>query len=287
MEKRWTKKTIFSIIACCYLPNFGFAFTSNAATQNHCCNFARNHHHPQRGNSVSPSSLHSRSRSSDETHPEDGATATELKTELLSIGAAYDRGFGATPSVRTKASSLIRQLSTLNPTPDAAESIDTDGPLRGTWQMVWTTALDVLSLAASPISTVSAIYQDIDPPIATNIIDLIPRAQAALPPGWAPSLTRASVITRTNRRKSALNRVGLVFESVEVRQVEVLGVKVPEGLPLKLKFDLPRIAGASFAGEDGPGYFDVVYLDDDMLIINQNEPGGTFVSVRVPSADLD
>jgi hypothetical protein len=32
------------------------------------------------------------------------------------------------------------------------------------------------------------------------------------------------------------------------------------------------------------GYFDVVYLDDDLLVIKQNQPGGMFISSRVRDA---
>lgn len=33
-------------------------------------------------------------------------------------------------------------------------------------------------------------------------------------------------------------------------------------------------------GVESPGYFDILYLDKDCLIISQNEPGGIFVNIR-------
>ena len=36
-----------------------------------------------------------------------------------------------------------------------------------------------------------------------------------------------------------------------------------------------------------PGYFDILYIDDDMLIISQNEPGGVFVSIRDTTQSVD
>jgi hypothetical protein len=44
---------------------------------------------------------------------------------------------------------------------------------------------------------------------------------------------------------------------------------------------LPRIS----LPEDGPGYFDTTYLDEEMLIIRQNAPGGLFVLAKVPDND--
>jgi len=36
---------------------------------------------------------------------------------------------------------------------------------------------------------------------------------------------------------------------------------------------------------DKPGYFDVEYLDDELLIIRQQAPGGVFALVKVDSYD--
>jgi hypothetical protein len=88
-----------------------------------------------------------------------------------------------------------------------------DIPLKGAWRMIWTSALDVLNLGASPTIVPSGIYQVIDPPIATYIIDFIPRAQALLPLGFPSTVIRAKVQTRASIRDSI--RVGLIFESVQ------------------------------------------------------------------------
>jgi len=223
----------------------------------------------------------------------------ELKLKLLQLCASYDRGFGASPSAREQVDDIIEQLKVMNPTPvDAARGIeggysatyddnDDEGsiPLKGIWRMVWTTALDVLNLAASPIASPAAIYQVIEPPIATNIIDFIPRAQSLLPTSFPSSLLRAEVLTRTSKRPES-NRVGLDFEAVKLAPVEFLGMDVSSLPPFGINF--PKINLQDLPGVDpanAPGFFDVVYLDDDMLIIKQNEPGGYFVSIKVPSCD--
>lgn len=233
----------------------------------------------------------------------------ELKRLIVQLGASYDRGFAASPRVRSKMEEILAELETLNPETNASRYIDgpqeilentfnsnsmgingdsfssreesstTTSPLCGNWRMIWTTAQDVLILGANPIVTVGAIYQFIDPPIVTNVIDFIPRLQNLLPPSLVPnSMVRAKVTTKASSRTNAYpNRVGLRFERVQFQGQELLGQDVSQILP-PLGFDLPRIN----VPED-VGYFDVTYLDSELLVIRQNAPGGCFVLVNVDS----
>lgn len=216
----------------------------------------------------------------------------KLKLDLLKLCASYDRGFGATARSRKQVEDIVEQLQSMNPTPvDAANGVDgsyTVGkvPLEGIWRMVWTTALDVLNLAGNPLAAPGAIYQKIEPPIATNIIDFIPRYQSFLPTVFPSSLIRAEVQTRASARQGFSNRVGLDFEAVKLAPVEVLGLNA--GILPPLNLNLPRIKVSDLPGVDpnnSPGFFDVVYLDNDMLIIKQNAPGGMFVSIKVLDCD--
>lgn len=212
----------------------------------------------------------------------------ELKRTLLQLGASYDRGFGASPKARQEAIVAIEQLELLNTEEWAARGISGNetSPLEGSWRMIWTNAQDVLVLGASPVATVGAIYQVFCPPVVTNIIDFIPRAQALIPPsmGNINSLFRAEVTTRASVRPNRPNRVGLVFEKVNLKPVKVLGVEVSDNFPA-LGFDLPRINIPATDPETGLGFFDVSYLDDEMLIIRQNAPGGLFVLIKCPNND--
>jgi len=255
---------------------------------------------------------------------------TNLKRQLYQLAASYDRGFGATPKARNEADDIISQLASLNPTTNAARGIDgdlydgaeelsddydeEDVPLKGIWRMVWTSAFDVVSLGASPFAAPSAIYQDItSPPIATNIIDFIPRAQTFLPSSFSPpSLLRAEVTTRASSRSGKTERVGLLFETVSLQPIELLGRKVVDDLPpLAVDLTWPRtlveglarfVPGLDGLGEnlgipnsgengggmdddDAPGYFDVEYLDEELLIIRQQVPGGVFALVKVDNCD--
>lgn len=210
--------------------------------------------------------------------------AESLKKKLLQLGASYDRGFGASPSARQEALRVMETLEAFNPEMDAARGItgDAQSPLEGSWRMIWTNAQDVLILAASPLSTVGAIYQVFTPPVVTNIIDLLPRAQALFPPSFLPqSLLRAEVTTRASPRRDKLNRVGLDFEAVKVRPIEVLGFDAGNLPPFG--FDLPKLPGID--PDTSPGYFDVTFLDGDLLIIRQNAPGGVFALAKVDNND--
>ena len=204
-----------------------------------------------------------------------------VKKKMLQLGASYDRGFGASPNAKRAVEQVISELELLNDETDAAKGIDGTGvaPLEGNWRMVWTTASDVLVLGASPIFTVGAIYQLYEPPIVTNVIDLIPRIQNLFPPSLTPSsLLRAEVQTRSSPRASFPMRVGLDFESVKLQPVEFLGQDAGSLPPLG--FDLPRV----FEMPDDVGYFDVTFLDEELLVIKQNAPGGLFVLARVDDA---
>jgi PAP_fibrillin len=240
-----------------------------------------------------------------------------LKFDMLQLGASYDRGFGATSRAVDEAKTVIDKLEAVNPETNASKGIDGDqpssSPLEGSWRMVWTTASDVLVLGANPFLTVGAIYQVFDPPVVTNVIDLLPRIQNLFPIpnlGRRPdSVLRAEVTTRASSRPNKPMRVGLVFERVKLAPIEFLGNTGIADLLPSLAFDLPRVSSpelvqavSSFAsafsssstttssssqatGDNDIGFFDVTYLDDDLLIIRQNAPGGLFVLTKVDNND--
>ena len=222
--------------------------------------------------------------STDKNAPEE-----RLKQELFQLGASYDRGYGASSSAREKALSVIERLEQYNTEMNASRGIEgglegidmnISSPLAGSWRMVWTTALDVLILEASPLFKTGSIYQVFDPPVVTNVIDFLPRFQSLLP-AVPSSVLRATVQTRANLRQGKPNRVGLVFESVQVAPMQIFGMAIDVFPPLG--FDLPKLPGTDEA--DGPGFFDVTYLDDELLVIRQNAPGGIFALVKVDSIE--
>ena len=222
-----------------------------------------------------------------------GMDVVRNKLKLIQLAASYDRGFGASPSARNQVSLLIEQLERQNESKQAADTILQPGVRRpttliGNWRMIWTTALDVLSLQASPFFIAGAIYQvfeSAETNIVTNIIDFIPRIQSLSPSLLPNTLIRAQVQTRAclPAASGGPNRVGLIFEKVSIQPVQLVGFDTSTTLP-PLAFDLPQLPGTS-STTSSPGYFDVTYLDDDLLIIRQNQPGGLFCLLRTESID--
>jgi PAP_fibrillin len=223
-----------------------------------------------------------------------GIDVVKSKIKLIQLAASYDRGFGASPSARNQVAALIESLERQNESRQAASTIlqpeimqrPTSTTLIGNWRMIWTTAFDVLSLQASPFFIAGAIYQvfeSAETKIVTNIIDFIPRIQSLSPSLLPNTLIRAKVQTRACLPSSGgPNRVGLNFEAVAVQPIQLIGFDSTTLPPLA--FDLPKLPGTS-SSTSSPGYFDVTYLDDDLLIIRQNQPGGLFCLLRTDSID--
>ena len=131
-----------------------------------------------------------------------------------------------------------------------------------------------------------------DSPIRENISRR--RLLANLPPDAASKLaTTTRLRVQTRARPRSATRVGLSFESVGAEQLAILGQEVPDWLP-KPKVDLPQIGldvqrRIFNVGDDedprdaasNPAFFDVMFLDDELLVIKQGSPGGLFAAVAV------
>ena len=224
-----------------------------------------------------------------------------IKSDLFALAASCDRGFGASISDTKKAATLIEKLRILNPTEKPtiniypnnnnqtanATSGDLAAPLEGVWKLVYTTAFDVVSLAASPLTLLQGIYQVISRDgRSANVIDIAPRLQAALPQflvGEGLSTVRLIVGTASSARSDT--RVGLSFKSIKVQPLSFLGRRTNVDFLPQFTSILPQ--AAILGGRDGPGYFDILYLDYNCLIIAQNSPGGIFVNVRSDENSLD
>ena len=178
-----------------------------------------------------------------------------LKSNLLLACCLCDRGFSATMKERDEISQLISKLERMKYFSEPTLGVNGDNEvchLKGVWRLVYTSAIDVLNLAASPFTYAGAIYQDIRrPPEIVNVIDQVPRALSLLPPSRSiESTLRLKVTTRAKARSPA--RVALSFERVKVEPRTLLGQDV-SFLPSP-QIDLPRIN--LFDGSDeSPAYF--------------------------------
>ena len=224
-----------------------------------------------------------------------------LKSKLFARSAACDRGFGASTRDREEIAILVDKLSALSPekVPTrglypfrsvkdgdvTAMSLKSDAPVVGAWQMIYTTAFDVLSLAASPLTLLQGIYQVIYADgTSVNVIDLAPRIQAILPvqlqmDRGLTSTLRARVFTSAKARSD--NRIGLTFKKVALSAAKFLNFDTSNFPKFGVTFPtISKVGAGDSAGDTDPGYFDVLYVDDDCLIISQNAPGGIFVNIR-------
>ena len=223
-----------------------------------------------------------------------GVQATErleLKSKLFAAAAACDRGFAAFTGSqeRSRLDVLVGKLSALNPNLNPTRGlVGSDEPnvgcaLEANWRLVYTTAYDVLSLGASPFTALEGIYQDIAASgDSINIIDLCPRIQVALP---VPMASTLRINVKTKARARSPTRVGLTFVAADFGPLRLLGQSTDFLPRVGGKFPSIGLFGNNVGADDeadinGPSYFDIIYLDEDMLIIKQNEPGGIFVSVR-------
>ena len=224
----------------------------------------------------------------------------QLKSKLFGRSAACDRGFGASTKDREEIASLVLKLSSLSPekvptrginpfrsatAPNGEMMLGTEAPIVGAWQMVYTTAFDVLSLGASPFTLLQGIYQVLYANgTSVNVIDLAPRLQAIIPVQLQmdrdlTSTLRARVFTTAKARSD--DRIGLTFKKVAVSASKFLNFDVSKFPKFGVTFPTStKIGAGSDTSDTDPGYFDVLYLDADCLIIRQNAPGGIFVNVR-------
>ena len=233
-----------------------------------------------------------------------------LKLQLLRVCASCNRGFGASATQAASVSTLLDQLCDVNPCVDATAGIAgseaaerwvgrgleisdwsdgtvANGPLEGVWQLIYTNASDVLSLDSNPFAGVGPISQEISlPNSVVNVIELYPRLISLLPAGTLSTSTRLRVETRARARSK--ERIGLTFETVAVEARELLGFDLSKLLPM-LSVPLPTVPWSNTAGADrdnSPAFFDVAYLDSELLVIRQNQPGGAFVLARETADEL-
>lgn len=204
--------------------------------------------------------------------------ASDLKCELFAALASLNRGFAVPPNLRRTVESLIEQLERKNPTRNPSEKPTL---FTGKWRLVYTNALDVLSLGLlSPIASVNQVYQNIFPPPvrSSSSVDFAVENVVEFEPSIAPvtnrflgrSMTRL-VVEATGSIKSS-SVVGLTFENVSARPNFLFGYQFPSDVPIP-KVPLSRPVGA----------IDTTFLDNDLRISRAKIMGRTdnvFVLLR-------
>lgn len=221
-----------------------------------------------------------------------------LKSKIYAACAAADRGFAGSPSDRVMIEDMLVELSQESPIDEPTRGLadgSPDAPLNACWRLIYTSASDVSTLGANPFAALGGIYQDArELPVIVNVIDTTPRFLQNLPPGaMSKALSTATRLKVTTRaRPRGPSRVGLTFESIGIQPLSLFGQTIPS-LPLP-SIPLPQaplaLQRAVFGvsqdddprdSDSNPAYFDVLYLDDDFLVIKQGSPGGMFAAIRV------
>ena len=120
---------------------------------------------------------------------------------------------------------------------------------------------------------------------SSNIIDFAPRFEANIPASISLGSTlRARV--KTKSKALSPTRVGLSFTGVALEPQSLLGFDMTFAPPFVVDFPtLPSLGLETDSSRDSnnnsPGFYDVKFLDDELLVLKQNQPGGIFISKKV------
>ena len=115
------------------------------------------------------------------------------KRELFRRVASLNRGFNCIESERQEVLQLVETLENYpSDLPCVGFGTEAGALAAGEWRLVFTTALDVLSVGISPFSEIGQIYQNINDEgdLVTNIIELQPKIAALVNPLIGSSVTR-------------------------------------------------------------------------------------------------
>eukprot|EP00640_Fibrocapsa_japonica_P002649 CAMPEP_0113944118 /NCGR_PEP_ID=MMETSP1339-20121228/30647_1 /TAXON_ID=94617 /ORGANISM="Fibrocapsa japonica" /LENGTH=249 /DNA_ID=CAMNT_0000949193 /DNA_START=192 /DNA_END=940 /DNA_ORIENTATION=- /assembly_acc=CAM_ASM_000762 len=186
-----------------------------------------------------------------------------LKRDLIKTCSGTNRGLTTTNEEKTKIFDLLERLEELNPNPNPCDGLlDGTSPLEGEWQLLFTNALDVLSVGIVPAVYVGQVYQNVnyDGSEITNIIDLQPGLAPVLNPLIGSSVARLKV--RARGKVESSKRIAINFLSSELQPQTLLGRDITglfSSLP-PLKVEFPTQAPQPF------GYVDTTYVDDEMRV---------------------
>jgi len=198
-----------------------------------------------------------------------------LKEQILLSSLGLNRGFSASIKEKDSIIELIDRLELANPNPQPCTSLRTGtSPLTGEWSLVFTNALDVLSLGLLvPVISVGQVYQNIneDGSEITNIVDLQPSTSPFL--NFFGKSTVARLRVQAEGEIESDSRISIKFRSTSFEPQSLLG-RDATGLP-QPKFNIPSARGVA-------GWIETTYVDETMRVCRA--PGNSvFVLIRVKS----
>jgi hypothetical protein len=237
-----------------------------------------------------------------------------LKTELLQLATATDRGFQASAEDRKRVNGLLNALTLLNPTAEPAAAYYSDltyipGPsITGKWTLVYTDAPDITGLANSaPTAQLGRIGQECNPPYVKNVIEWKrPEWAASLPfSGTSESRILQKVCTKATASPNDPLQLNLELAGLELvtspdddNEVDIYGMEeeqpqsgggVPnvsalleaiqeKGLPVAFLKQAPLQLEGPLTAPFGKAT--ILYLDDTMRILRTQQK---YVAVNVRS----
>lgn len=185
-------------------------------------------------------------------------TVEELKRELFLTVIGSNRGFAASPDRRTQVLDIIAQLERKN---TLEEPVNEISMLAGTWSLLYTNALDVLSLGLlAPVASLGQIFQNIESTDNADVFDVTNVVE--LEPAFAPvsnsfiGQTKAVLSVKARGEKKSPMRIDITFERASIRPEKVVGFPVPQNFFPALTVPL----------RSPVGYIDTTFLDSEIRI---------------------
>jgi len=236
---------------------------------------------------ISPTRLLSRAVATSQPFVDIYPDSESLKKSFFSRYTGLNRGFNAREKERQEVLLLVEDLESFQISNRRDD--DDSEELTGTWRLIFTTALDVLSLGVTPFVEIGQIYQNIalDEGKVENVIEVQPKIFAPFNGVLGSTVTKLVVRAESSLEKSdaikPVPRIRIAFASVTIEGVSVFGNSIPDIIPSWLR-SIKLAFPASLRGDGGDplesqGYFDTTYVDQDLRISRGNN-GALFVLVR-------
>ncbi|CAM9821404.1 unnamed protein product [Scytosiphon promiscuus] len=201
-------------------------------------------------------------------------SVADLKARLLRVSAGVNRGLSCREGEQEEILEIVKELENQNPNPTPNDGFaEGTSILTGEWKLIFTSALDVLSLGLIPGVEVAQIYQNIneDGTEIANVVDLQPKAAPVFERFAGSTTARLKVLAASGLEGD--KRLTLSFRSSQYSPQTLLGRDVSSTLP-PLKVSFPEIPGTN------AGWVDTTFIDEDIRVARAFG-GNLFVLARV------
>ncbi|CAN0150923.1 unnamed protein product, partial [Ectocarpus sp. 8 AP-2014] len=182
----------------------------------------------------------------------------DLKARLLRASAGVNRGLSCREGDQDEIFEIVEELERQNPNSTPNDGFSEGASiLTGEWKLIFTSALDVLSLGLIPGVEVGQIFQNIneDGTEITNVVDLQPKAAPVLERFAGSTSARLEVFAAASLEGD--KRLTLSFRRSQYSPQTLLGRDVSATLP-PFKVSFPEIPGTN------AGWIDTTFIDEEI-----------------------